>query len=159
LEAPQDGLPPCRGAELSPPVWRTSPGTVASGQTLPSTYQRKAPQTTSGGAHNRHDRKCFATRIGVQSQLKSSCWPHAKKFFRSVRVAVDTRDVACQAPAWPCGKKSARQRTGPDKIEPWIGLTGELTPYLGIPPSTSRLIPTPGTLKVPLTPVGDIGSE
>ena len=49
--------------------------------------------------------------------------------------------------------------TGPDKIEPWIGLTGELAPYLGIPPSKSRLIPTPGTLKVPLTPVGQVGSE
>lgn len=57
------------------------------------------------------------------------------------------------------GSESERQRIGPDnnRAMDWLDWCDDVLPWN--PSSTSRLIPTPGTLKVPLTPVGEIGSE
>jgi len=59
--------------------------------------------------------------------------------------------VACDAPACPnCGKQVCAL-TRPGLIEPWIGSTGvNAQPWE--PSEAARLIPTPGTFKVPLTP-------
>lgn len=57
------------------------------------------PEPRLSGAHNRYERKPFATRCALQSLFKSCGRSRAKKFLRSLRGAVDTRDVAVRAPA------------------------------------------------------------
>jgi hypothetical protein len=50
-----------------------------------------------------------------------------------------------------CSDEYARRLTGPDLIEPRIGSTGA-DANRWEPSEAARLIPTSGTLKVPLTP-------
>ena len=111
------------------------------------------------GPHNRHDRQRFHhASAACKLTVTVALGPAAKNY---LPIAFCRRSIRWMShamhPRASCGKQSARQLTGPDLIEPRIGSTGvDAQPWN--PPSTSRLIPTPGTFKVPLTPVERIGS-
>jgi len=80
------------------------------------------------GPYHRQKRQRLATLRGVQSRRNSCVKPTGENYLRLIQAPFCARPIRwvshAMHPRASCGKKSARQLTGPDFFEPRIGSTG-----------------------------------